>query len=96
MAIETTRWDITEHLDSEAMIAEYLAAVFEDGDADEIRDAISHAARARGMTQLAQAAGITRAGLYKALGENGNPSFATIAALLRAMGVKLSVEPVAA
>lgn len=95
MPIETTRWDIAEHLDSEAAIAEYLSAVFEDGEPDEIRDAISHAARARGMTHLAQAAGITRAGLYKALGENGNPSFATIAALLKAMGVKLSVAAAA-
>ena len=91
MAIETTRWDITEVLDGESAIAEYLSAVFEAGDPDEIRDAIGHAARARGMTQLAHSAGITRAGLYKALGENGNPSFATIAALLKAMGVKLTI-----
>jgi probable addiction module antidote protein len=96
MAIETTRFDIAEHLDSEVMIAHYLEAVFEDGDPDEIRHAIRHAARARGMTDLAQAAGITRGGLYKALAENGNPSFSTIAALLKAMGVRLSVSPLAA
>lgn len=91
MGLVTTRWDITEHLDSDEAIAAYLQAVFEDGDPDEIRAAIGHAARAQGMTNLASSSGITRAGLYKALGENGNPSFATIATLLKAMGVRLSV-----
>ena len=93
MGLITTRWDITEHLDSDEAIAAYLQAVFEDGDPEEIRAAIGHVARARGMTQLATASGITRAGLYKALGENGNPSFATVASLLKAMGVRLAVVP---
>jgi probable addiction module antidote protein len=96
MGIETTRWDITEFLDSEEAIAAYLDAVFEVGDPEEMRDALGHVARARGMSDLAQAAGITRAGLYKALGENGNPSFATVAALLKALGVRLAVLPKAA
>lgn len=91
MAIETTRWDIADFLGDDSAIAAYLDAVFADGDVDEMRDALAHVARAKGMTDLAQAAGITRGGLYKALGENGNPSFATVAALLNAMGVRLSV-----
>ncbi len=45
------------------------------------------------MANLAEAAGITRAGLYKALGAQGNPSFATVVALLRALGVRLAVLP---
>lgn len=77
MTLETTRWDVTEFLDSDAAVAAYLDAVFEAGDPDEMRDALRHVARARGMAELAKAAGITRAGLYKALGEDGNPSFAT-------------------
>lgn len=93
MAIETTRWDIADFLVDDSAIAAYLDAVFADGDVDEMRDALAHVARAKGMTDLAQAAGITRGGLYKALGENGNPSFATVAALLNAMGVRLSVAP---
>ncbi|WP_430386446.1 addiction module antidote protein [Blastomonas fulva] len=93
MAIETTRWDIADFLVDDSAIAAYLDAVFADGDMDEMRDALAHVARAKGMTDLAQAAGITRGGLYKALGENGNPSFATVAALLNAMGVRLSVAP---
>lgn len=93
MAIETKRWDITEHLDSDEAIAAYIDVVLEAGDPDEIRDAIGNVARAKGMTGLAEQAGITRAGLYKALGENGNPSFGTIMAVLKALGVTLHAEP---
>jgi len=96
MALETTGWDVTEFLASDAAIAAYLDAVFEAGDPDEMRDALRHVARARGMTELAQAAGITRAGLYKALGESGNPSFATMIAIMKALGVKLAARPAAA
>lgn len=96
MALETSRWDIGDFLDDDQAIADYLEAVFEDGDADEIRAAIRHVARAKGMAELAEAAGISRAGLYKALGEGGNPSFATVAALLKALGVRLAVLPRAA
>ncbi len=91
MAIETTRWDIAEHLDSDEAIAAYLDAVFEEGDAAEIRDALAHVVRARGMTEIAREAGISRAGLYKALGEGGNPSFETVNAILRALGVRMAV-----
>ncbi len=91
MTLKTTRWDITEHLGTDAEVAAYLEAVFDEGDPDEIRAALSHVARARGMTEVAQKAGITRAGLYKALGEDGNPSFATISAVLKALGVKLKL-----
>lgn len=93
MAIKTVRWDITEQLGSEDEVAAYLDAVFEAGDSEEIRDALGHAARARGMTDLAQSTGVSRSGLYKALGEDGNPSFETVALLLKALGVRLSVAP---
>jgi len=96
MTLETTRWDVTEFLDDDAAIAAYLDAVFEGGDADEMRDALRHVARAKGMAELAKAAGITRAGLYKALGEDGNPSFATIVAVMKALGVRLTAKQVAA
>ena len=91
MTLQTTKWDITEHLDSEEAIAAYLDAVFEDGDAAEIRRALGHVARARGMTDVARSVGISRAGLYKALGEKGNPSFDLVQGLLRTFGVKLSI-----
>ena len=91
MTVTTKPWDVTEHLDSEATIAAYLGAVFEDGDPALIKAAIGDVARARGMTAVAEKAGITRAGLYKALADEGNPSFATIAAIMKALGVRLSV-----
>jgi len=91
MTVTTKAWDITEHLGSEEAIAAYLDAVFEDGDAALVKAAIGDVARARGMTEIAAKAGISRVGLYKALSETGNPSFATIAAVLKALGVRLSV-----
>ncbi|MDM7957095.1 addiction module antidote protein [Blastomonas sp.] len=96
MAIETTKWDIADFLTDGDAIAAYLDAVFADGDPDEMRAALAHVARAKGMGDLAHSAGITRGGLYKALGETGNPSFSTVAALLDAMGVRLAVVPKAA
>lgn len=95
MTLETTGWDVTEFLESDEAVAAYLDAVFEAGDPDEMRDALRHVARAKGMADLAKAAGITRAGLYKALGEEGNPSFATVVAVMKALGVKLSAKPAA-
>lgn len=47
MTLETTRWDVTEFLKSDAAIAAYLDAVFAEGDADEMRDALRHVARAK-------------------------------------------------
>ena len=91
MTIATRAWDITEHLGTNAEVAAYLDAVFEGGDADEIRRALGHVARARGMTDVARQVGITRAGLYKALGEGGNPSFGTVTAILKAVGVRMQV-----
>ena len=91
MTLATKTWDVTEHLGSEAEIAAYLDAVFEDGDPELIKAAIGDVARARGMSEIAAKAGITRAGLYKALSDAGNPSFATMASVIKALGVRLSV-----
>lgn len=54
---------------------------------------ILNIARAKGMSQVARDAGLSRESLYKALGENGNPSFATILKVARALGVRLHAEP---
>ena len=54
MGIATTRWDVTEHLDSEDAIAAYLDAVIEDGDPELIKAAIGDVARSRGMTDIAR------------------------------------------
>lgn len=89
--MELKTYDIAERLDSESAIFHYLEAAFEDGDPQLIKAALGDAARARGMADIAKQAGISRAGLYKALGEDGNPSLDTLSSILGAFGVRLSV-----
>lgn len=89
--METTAWDVTEYLDSDERIAGYLDAAFEDGDPVLIKAAIADVARAKGMSSVAKEAGISRAGLYKALGETGNPTLEALLGILKAMGVRLAV-----
>jgi probable addiction module antidote protein len=86
-----TRWDVTDHLKTEEDIAEYLAAAMEEGgdDAGFIAAVLGDIAKARGIMSLAEATGMTRMGLYKALSDGGNPSFATVLKVVKALGLKL-------
>lgn len=93
MAIKTQKWDVTEHLDTEAKIALYLEAVFEDGDPATIAAAIGDVARARGMSQIARDAGLSRESLYRSLSQDGNPEFATIMRVIKAIGFDITVTP---
>ena len=97
MAIKTTRWDSAEHLKTEEDIQLYLEACFEEAGDDPafIVHAFGVIARAKNMSQLARDTGLTREGLYKALSTDGNPTFATVAKVAKALGYKLSVEPAA-
>lgn len=83
-------FDAAEYLTTPKMQADYISEVMEFGTPDEIRKALRTVARARGMVETAKAAGITREGLYKALGESGNPEFGTVLAIMRALGLKLA------
>ncbi|WP_145634882.1 addiction module antidote protein [Neorhizobium alkalisoli] len=85
------KWDIAEHLDSDERIALFLEAVFEDGDPATIAAAIGDVARARGMSQVAKDSGLSRENLYRALSEDGNPEFATIVKVIRAIGYDLTI-----
>ena len=91
MSLKLKKWDITEHMDNEEYISEYLKAAFESGDISEITRALSDVARACNMTDLAEKMGISRQGLYKTLSENGNPEFATIQKLITALGLQMSI-----
>lgn len=82
-------FDIAEFLDSDAAIAEYLSQVLEDGDNDEFVRALGHIARAKGMSQIAKAAGLGRESLYKALAPGAQPRIGTVLKVCKAMGVKL-------
>ena len=85
------RFDVTEHLKTDSDMAAYLEACLEEGDPKLIASALGDIARARGMTQIARDAGIGRESLYRALSTEGNPEFATIMKVVRALGFKLSV-----
>jgi probable addiction module antidote protein len=89
--IKTTPWDAADYLKSDQDIANYLEAVFEDGDPVLVAAALGDVARAKGMSQIAQATGLGRESLYKALSPEGNPEFATVLKVVRALGLKLKV-----
>ena len=84
-------YDAAEFLETDEDIVAYLNAALEDGDPSLVSAALGDVARARGMTQLARETGITRDGLYKALSPSGNPSFATVQKVVKALGYKLDV-----
>ena len=93
--VETVPFDAADYLNSVEDVAAYLDAWLEDGSPEELRSALEDVARSRGMSELARATGISRAGLYKALGPDGNPSFDTIRAVLGSLGLRLSVTAAA-
>jgi probable addiction module antidote protein len=90
--IKTRPWDVVEHLKTDEDMANYLEAVLEDGDPALVSAALGDIARARGMTEIAREAGLGRESLYKALSPEGNPEFATVMKVVRALGLKLHVE----
>jgi probable addiction module antidote protein len=96
MTVKLSKWDSAKYLTSEEDIAAYFAACLEEAgdDAAFIAQALGNIARARGMTQLAQDTGLGRESLYKALSGEGNPSFATILKVIKALGLKLGDQSV--
>ena len=87
-------FDIAEHLDSEQAMAEYLTAVLEENDPAALAGALGSIARARGMSEIAKASGITREALYRALRPDALPRFDTISRVCTALGVKLVAQAV--
>ena len=90
----TTPYDVAEHLRTPEEMAAYLDAWLEEApdDASGIAKALGDIARAKGMTQVAKDAGLSRESLYRALSAEGNPSFATVLKVARALGVKLHAQ----
>ncbi|CAK7255226.1 MULTISPECIES: addiction module antidote protein [unclassified Shinella] len=85
-------FDAAAHLDTPERQAAYIAAVLEEGDMAEIRHAIGTVARARGMAEIAAAANLNPKSIYRALGNSGNPEFATVFKVLSAMGYTLTIK----
>lgn len=90
---ELPEFDAAEHLKNEEDIAAYLTAVLEENDASALAEALGTVARARGMSDIAKASGITREALYKALRPTSQPRFETVSRVCAALGVKLVAVP---
>ncbi len=89
---EISKFDLAEYLEDDAMISEYLNTILEEGDAEDIKAALGHVAKARGMTKIAEETGLSRPSLYKALAKGSKPQFETILKVLRAVGGSLNVH----
>lgn len=94
--ITTRPYDAANYLRDDEDCAAYLEAVIElameDGDVTLITSALGDIARARGMSQLARETGLAREGLYKSLSAEGNPEFATVLKVIKALGLTLHVS----
>jgi probable addiction module antidote protein len=89
----TTRYDVADHLRTPEEMAAYLEACLEEaqGDAAFIAKALGDIARAKGMSQVARDAGLSRESLYKALSGARSPDFDTILRVVDALGLQLHV-----
>lgn len=95
MALKTRPFDAAEYLEDDRAIAEYLEEALkvatEDANPAFLAHALGTVARARGMSQIAKDAGLSRESLYKALGSEGNPELGTILRVVRALGLILTI-----
>jgi len=85
----TKKWDAAEHLKTDEDMAAYLEAALEEDDPALVAAALGDIARAKGMGELAKQTGLGRESLYKALSPGGNPEFATVLKVLKALGLRL-------
>lgn len=93
--VRTQPWDAAQYLETAEDMAAYLDAALEDGDPGVIVAALGDIARAQGMAKIAREAGVGRESLYKALSSNGNPEFATVLKVVRALGLQLRARAAA-
>ncbi len=92
MTVQTTKYDVAEHLTTPEFQAEYLAEAFETGEDALIRKALGNVARARGMAAVAADANLSRQSIYKSLSETGDPKFSTLKSILDALGMEFTVR----
>lgn len=92
--VRTTPYDVAQHLRTPEEMAAYLDAWLDEApdDAAGIARALGDIARAKGMAQVARETGLSRESLYRALGGSGNPSFATVLKVAKALGLRLHAE----
>ncbi|MET0362557.1 MAG: addiction module antidote protein [Sphingobium sp.] len=90
--MEIRPFDPADYLETEEDILLYLEAAMEGNDARHIARALGHVARSKGMSDIARKAGLGRQALYTALSENGNPTLETLAAVLDALDLEMTVR----
>lgn len=92
--VRTSAYDVAEHLRTPEEMAAYLDAWLEEApdDISGIARALGDIARAKGMSLVAKEAGLSRESLYRALSADGNPSFATVLKVAKALGVRLHAQ----
>jgi probable addiction module antidote protein len=93
--VKTFTHDAANYVETSEDAALLLQAAFEDGDACVIAEAIGAVARSKGMSEVAEATGLSRENLYRALSANGNPTLTTTLEVLKALGLKLTVASAA-
>jgi probable addiction module antidote protein len=93
MTVETRPFDPAVYIETPEAAAAYMDDALATGDSAFITDALGVLARAKGMTEVAEAAGLGRQSLYKALAADGSPKFETVLKVMRALGLRLSTVP---
>jgi probable addiction module antidote protein len=93
MPLKTRPYDAAAYLNTDAAIAAYLTEALETNDPALIADALGAVARARGMSEVARSAGISRASLYRALSAEGNPELSTVLRVLNLFKLRLAAVP---
>lgn len=84
-----TDFDISLYLDSPQIIAEYITQVLQDGNTDELLEAIGNIAKAKGMSQIAKDTGLGRESLYKTFQAGAKPRLETVLKVLNSLDIKL-------
>ena len=84
-------FDVSEHLNDEEVIAEYLTAALEDPNPDVFLMAVGNVAKARGIMEIAKASGLGRESLYKALAPGAKPRYETVRKLIDSLGLHMTV-----
>jgi len=87
-----SKWDPAELITTKGRVIAFLEEALEENDPDFLLETIGHIARSKGMAQIAKELNIDRAGLYKSLAPDGNPSFKTIYKLFDILGLRMKLE----
>ncbi|WP_152227731.1 addiction module antidote protein [Pseudomonas sp. SCB32] len=88
-----TEFEPAEYLTNPEAIAEFMTDALETGDAAYIAKAMGVVARAKGMTELARETGLSREQLYRSFSEQGNPTLKTLLAVMKALGIEMTIRP---